>query len=173
MTSGIRYHHHPTPVGDLFLTWRDGALTGLHFPTSKEYAEEELEGTSDPAPFDGVRRQLDEYFAGDRIRFDLPLAPRGTPFQMKVWAALREIPYGEAVSYGEVARRIGSPRAVRGVGGANGRNPIAIVIPCHRVVAADGSLGGYGGGADRKRFLLGLEGWAPVGASIDGGLSPR
>jgi methylated-DNA-[protein]-cysteine S-methyltransferase len=173
MPSDTRYHRHPTPVGDLLLTWRGGALTGLHFPTSERDAGQELEGTPDPAPFDGVRRQLDEYFAGDRIRFDLPLAPRGTVFQMKVWAALREIPYGEAVSYGEVARRIGSPRAVRGVGGANGRNPIAIVIPCHRVVAADGSLGGYGGGSDRKRFLLGLEGWASLEGPISGGPAPR
>jgi methylated-DNA-[protein]-cysteine S-methyltransferase len=169
MNSGIRYHHHPTPVGDLLLTWQGGALTGLHFPTAERDAEPRLEGTLDPAPFDAVRRQLDEYFAGDRIRFELPLAPRGTAFQMKVWEALREIPYGEAVSYGEVARRIGSPRAVRGVGGANGRNPIAIIIPCHRVVAAGGSLGGYGGGLDRKRFLLGLEGWAPPEGRVDGG----
>ncbi len=173
MTSGVRYHHHPTPVGDLLLTWSGGALTGLHFPTSEGDQGESPEGTPDPAPFDAVRRQLDEYFTGDRRRFTLPLAPRGTAFQMKVWAALREIPYGRAVSYGEVARRIGSPRAVRGVGGANGRNPIAIVIPCHRVIAADGSLGGYGGGVHRKRFLLGLEGWAPLDAPISGGPALR
>jgi methylated-DNA-[protein]-cysteine S-methyltransferase len=102
-------------------------------------------------------QQLDEYFAGTRREFDLPLAPHGTPFQLAVWNALLTIPYGETTSYGEIARTVGSPKAVRAVGQANGRNPIAIVVPCHRVIGSDHSLTGYGGGIERKRFLLGLE----------------
>ena len=101
--------------------------------------------------------QLGQYFAGDRLDFDLPLAVAGTPFQQRVWAALREIPYGETESYGELANRIGSPGAPRAVGLANGRNPIGIIVPCHRVIGASGSLTGYGGGIERKRQLLDME----------------
>lgn len=101
--------------------------------------------------------QLAEYFAGRRREFHLPLAPAGTAFQMRVWQALRAIPYGETRSYGELARAIGSPRAARAVGAANGANPIAIVVPCHRVIQSDGRLGGYGGGRELKQFLLDLE----------------
>jgi methylated-DNA-[protein]-cysteine S-methyltransferase len=103
-------------------------------------------------------QQLDEYFAGTRHEFDLPLAPRGTPFQLAVWNALLAIPYGETKSYAEIARSVGSPKAVRAVGQANGRNPIAIVVPCHRVIGSDQSLTGFGGGIERKQYLLGLEG---------------
>jgi O-6-methylguanine DNA methyltransferase len=101
-----------------------------------------------------ARQQLAEYFAGARWAFDVPLAPRGTAFQLSVWSALRQIPPGSVMSYGEVARRIHAPRAVRAVGAANGQNPIAIIIPCHRVIGSDGSLVGFGGGLDRKRWLL-------------------
>jgi methylated-DNA-[protein]-cysteine S-methyltransferase len=101
--------------------------------------------------------QLDEYFEGRRTRFDLRLAMRGTPFQLRVWAALDDIPFGETISYGELARRVGAPGAARAVGLANGRNPVPIVVPCHRVIGANGTLTGYGGGLDRKRWLLGLE----------------
>ncbi|MBO0838982.1 MAG: methylated-DNA--[protein]-cysteine S-methyltransferase, partial [Actinobacteria bacterium] len=101
--------------------------------------------------------QLDAYFAGELTEFSLPLAPAGTQFQRQVWAALQQIPYGQTWSYGQLAEKIGNPAAVRAVGLANGRNPIAVVIPCHRVIGADGSLTGYGGGLDRKRFLLDLE----------------
>jgi methylated-DNA-[protein]-cysteine S-methyltransferase len=104
-----------------------------------------------------VHAQLDAYFAGRRRDFDVRLAPEGTPFQLRVWAALCEIPYGETISYAELARRIGNPNAVRAVGAANGRNPLPIVVPCHRVVGADGSLVGFGGGLDVKRALLDLE----------------
>ena len=110
---------------------------------------------------DAVRGRLDAYFEGRPARFDLPLAPWGTPFQREVWNALCGIPYGETVSYGEIARRVGRPSAVRAVGAANGRNPIAIIIPCHRVIGANGTLTGYGGGLDRKRALLALEAPAP------------
>jgi methylated-DNA-[protein]-cysteine S-methyltransferase len=108
-------------------------------------------------PFAEVRRQLDEYFAGERVEFDLELASDGSDFEQRVWRALAEIPYGETISYGELAHRIGHPDGARAVGMANGRNPISIVVPCHRVIGADGSLTGYGGGIDRKRFLLELE----------------
>lgn len=177
MTEALWRHCYPSPVGDLLITGSGRTLTGLHFdggsgstaprrthggtrsasPTQRG-SPQEL-----PDPLARVCRQLDEYFVGDRTAFDLPLELGGTPFQRKVWQALEAIPYGETVSYGEVARRIGSPRAVRGVGGANGRNPVAIVVPCHRVIAADGSLGGYGGGLERKRRLLELEGWKGAG----------
>jgi len=110
-----------------------------------------------PAALGEARRQLTEYFAGSRRAFDLPLAAGGTPFQQRVWDALRRIPYGETISYGELARRIGKPTASRAVGAANGRNPIAIVVPCHRVIGADGTLIGYGGGLPVKEALLALE----------------
>jgi len=104
-----------------------------------------------------VKRQLEEYFAGKRTTFDVSLAPEGAPFEREVWRALEEIPYGETVSYGEIARRVGQPTAARAVGTANGHNPIAVIVPCHRVIGADGSLTGYGGGLERKRLLLELE----------------
>ena len=111
-------------------------------------------------------RQLDEYFAGTRREFELELAPRGTAFQLAVWDALLAIPYGATASYGDIARAVGRPNAVRAVGQANGRNPLAIVVPCHRVIGSDHSLTGYGGGIDRKRFLLALEG-SPLTPTLD------
>ena len=109
------------------------------------------------AVLDQAAAQLGEYFAGERTEFDLPLEPAGTPFQRSTWLALREIPYAETINYGQLALRVGNPKASRAVGLANGRNPISIVVPCHRVIGADGSLTGYGGGLDRKRLLLDLE----------------
>jgi methylated-DNA-[protein]-cysteine S-methyltransferase len=108
-------------------------------------------------PFAEVRRQLAEYFDGERDEFDVPLEMTGTHFQRRVWRALRQIPYGETTTYGELARRVGRPSASRAVGLANGRNPIAVIVPCHRVIGSDGSLTGYGGGLERKRLLLELE----------------
>ena len=108
-------------------------------------------------PFGDALVQLGEYFAGGRTHFDLPLAPSGSPFQLRVWNALREIPYGQTASYGEIARKVGVPSAPRAVGAANGLNPIGIIVPCHRVIGSDGSLTGYGGGLERKRLLLDLE----------------
>lgn len=114
-------------------------------------------------PFGPVADQLEQYFSGARRSFDVPLSLSGNPFERRVWEALREIPYGETVSYGDIARWIGAPGAPRAVGLANGRNPIALIVPCHRVIGADGSLTGYGGGLERKRFLLDLEtGVAPL-----------
>src|SRR4051794_31263728 len=151
----MRYSTLATPIGDLLLTADDdGALTALHLPnrhgdTSGLQRDDEHLG---PA-----RAQLTEYFAGERTAFDLPLRPIGAPFQLRVWEALLEIPYGETTSYGELARRIGAPGAARAVGAANGANPLAIVVPCHRVIGASGALTGYGGGLECKRALLDLE----------------
>ena len=125
----------------------------------------------DDAVLEGVLadtvEQLDEYFAGTRREFDLELAPQGTSFQLAVWTALRAIPYGATASYGDIARAVDRPNAVRAVGQANGRNPIAIVVPCHRVIGSDHSLTGYGGGIERKRFLLALEGAAALTPALD------
>lgn len=142
-----------SPVGDLTLTEENGALTGLYFGRRSLEGEEGL-----TALLERASRQLEEYFAGKRKQFDLPLSLWGTEFQRQVWAALRDIPYGETRSYGQIAQAVGRPKAVRAVGMANHRNPISIIVPCHRVVGADGSLTGYGGGLENKKFLLALEG---------------
>ena len=139
---------HPSPVGDILLRAdADGRLTDL-------YLRHDHTAPRTGGPFDAVREQLDAYFAGALDAFDLELDPHGTPFQQRVWKELVTIPYGETISYSELARRLGDPKLVRAVGLANGRNPISIVIPCHRVIGADGSLVGYGGGLERKRWLL-------------------
>jgi len=144
-----------SPVGPLDLVADNGgALTHLLFRGEMRFSSLDPELRPDPAPFAELITQLEEYFAGIRKQFDVPLAPRGTTFQREVWMALREIPYGETWTYAKQAVAIGRPSAARAVGAANGRNPIGIVVPCHRVIGADGSLTGYGGGIDRKRWLL-------------------
>jgi methylated-DNA-[protein]-cysteine S-methyltransferase len=143
-----------SPVGELLLTSDDSALTRLLFSPFT------LDPTWSPersAVLDETVTQLAAYFAGERTAFDLPLAPAGTPFQLRVWEALREITYATTINYGQLALRVGNVKASRAVGLANGRNPISIVVPCHRVIGANGSLTGYGGGLDRKRTLLDLE----------------
>jgi methylated-DNA-[protein]-cysteine S-methyltransferase len=152
---------HESPVGPLTLIADEHALTGLHFAG---YDHGLGPGRRDPeAPvLAAAAAQLDEYFAAERRDFDLALDLAGTDFQRAVWDELVRIPYGGTVSYGEIARRLGRPERVRAVGAANGRNPVAIVVPCHRVIGADGSLVGYGGGLDRKRRLLAIEGSAPL-----------
>ena len=142
-----------SPIGELLLTAEDGLLTGLHFSPFAVGPG----WRHDPDALKEAATQLGEYFAGERTDFALELAPHGTEFQQSVWAMLREIPYGETTTYGALAGRLGNPRTVRAVGLANGRNPIAVIIPCHRVIGADGSLTGFGGGLDRKRALLDLE----------------
>lgn len=150
------YTHYESPVGTLLLTSDGEALTGLHLrPGDEDHSGPGW--VEDSRPFTRAIAELDDYFAGQLQEFTMPLRLDGTAFQRKVWKALRGIPYGETVSYAEIARRVGQPTACRAVGTANGRNPVAIVVPCHRVIAADGTLGGYGGGLDRKRFLLALE----------------
>lgn len=146
-----------SPVGPLTLVARDGVLCGLYMDLQRHRPLEEMFGAPDPAPFTEVISQLEQYFAAQRTDFDVPLTLAGTPFQRSVWAALREIPYGETMSYSQLAERIGRPGAARAVGLANGRNPIGIIVPCHRVVGATGSLTGYGGGLSRKRYLLDFE----------------
>lgn len=146
-----------SPIGPLTLVATDGVLSGLYMRTQRHLPEAATFGARDDGPFGEATRQLAEYFAGDRTDFDLRLRLEGTAFQRQVWAALRDIPYGETWSYGQLAAHIGSPGASRAVGLANGRNPVAIVVPCHRVVGANGKLTGYGGGLERKQLLLDLE----------------
>lgn len=153
----MRYTVVDSPVGPLTLAGEDGALSGLYLCEQRHRPPRERFGTEDPAGFDAVAEQLAEYFAGERTTFDLPLRLHGTPFQRRVWEALCEIPYGETTSYGELAERIGRPGAARAVGLANGRNPVSIIVPCHRVVGSTGSLTGYGGGIAVKRQLLDFE----------------
>jgi methylated-DNA-[protein]-cysteine S-methyltransferase len=143
---------HPSPVGTLSLFADEHTLVGVYFPEHAP-ALEARDGAGHPV-LDRARAQLDAYFAGERTSFDLPLAPPGTAFQRAVWDALRAIPFGHTRSYGQLAAAVGRPKASRAVGAANGQNPIAIVIPCHRVIGADGSLTGYGGGMPRKEWLL-------------------
>jgi methylated-DNA-[protein]-cysteine S-methyltransferase len=150
----MRYTTMDTPIGELTLLGDDDALVGVWMGPK----EPEPGWVRDDAALAEPVRQLEEYFAGERTDFDLPLQPRGTEFQQRVWNLLREIPYGETTTYGALALRLGNPKSVRAVGLANGRNPLPIVVPCHRVIGADGSLVGFGGGLDRKRALLSLEG---------------
>ncbi len=160
--AGRRWHTViASPIGPLTLIAADGRLAGMHMEITRYEPDAGTLGTAldrDAEPvLAAAARQLDAYFDGELTSFDLPLTLDGSPFQRTVWAALQDIPYGETISYGELARRIGQPSASRAVGLANGKNPVSIVVPCHRVIGADGSLTGYGGGMDRKRFLLGLE----------------
>jgi methylated-DNA-[protein]-cysteine S-methyltransferase len=152
------WHEMDSPVGALLLAGDGPALTRIHFQSGRQPLQPAPGWRRDAGPFAGAVRELEEYFAGERRTFTVPLAPRGTPFQLSVWRALRAIPYGETLSYGELARRVGSPAGARAVGLANGANPLPIIVPCHRVIGADGSLTGFGGGLAIKRALLALEG---------------
>ena len=146
-----------SPVGPLTLVERDGCLGGLYLAGQRHLPDDASFGPRDDGVLPEVQEQLTAYFAGERRDFDLPLAPLGTPFQVQVWEALRRVPYGRTCSYGDLAVAVGRPSAVRAVGAANGRNPISIVVPCHRVVGATGKLTGYAGGVDMKAALLALE----------------
>ncbi|HEY9473834.1 MAG TPA: methylated-DNA--[protein]-cysteine S-methyltransferase [Mycobacteriales bacterium] len=152
-----------SPLGPLTLLGADGALTGLYLRQRRYPPDPTTLGVADPAPFTECAAQLRAYFAGELTAFDVPLAPAGTPFQQRVWAALREIPYGRTVTYGELADQIGRPTAARAVGLANGRNPVSIIVPCHRVVGSTGALTGYGGGLESKAWLLDHERRADTG----------
>jgi methylated-DNA-[protein]-cysteine S-methyltransferase len=146
-----------TPVGELFIAGRDGKLTDVLFRRPKKGFPGSGWERSDK-PFAEVKKQLGEYFRGERTKFELKLAPEGTPFQLAAWRQLRRIPCGKTISYGEQARRMGNPKASRAVGAANGENPISIIVPCHRVIGANGRLTGFGGGLGKKKKLLDLEG---------------
>lgn len=147
-----------SPLGPLTLVAdAAGALCGVYMRRQRHRPDDEVFGPADSAPFAAAAAQLRAYFAGELRTFDLPLSLPGTKFQQRVWTALQRIPYGETISYRELAEQVGAPGAARAAGSANGRNPVAVVVPCHRVVGADGSLTGYGGGVERKRQLLDLE----------------
>lgn len=153
----LRSRHHNSPIGPLTLVASDAGLVAVLWPEEPEgrvtFGATIVEQDDHPI-LTAAADQLDEYFAGDRRDFDLPLDMRGTEFQVEAWQALTTIPFGETASYSQQAARIGRPKAVRAIGAANGRNPLSIVVPCHRVVGANGSLTGFAGGLDAKRFLL-------------------
>ena len=155
---GTYYTYIKSPIGRLMLTANERALTGLYFSTGdKARKEPDPAWQASEVRFEQARNELKEYFAGQRRCLRAALEPRATPFQNRVLAALNQIPFGQVRSYKQIAEKIGSPKAVRAVGNANGNNPIAIFIPCHRVVGSNGALTGFGGGLDAKRYLLSLE----------------
>ena len=143
-----------SPIGPLTLIARDGVLTNVSMHEQRHVSPPPVDAITDDAWFKDVAEQLDAYFAGELSTFDLEMNLLGTPFQQRVWSQLCDIPYGETISYGELARRVGNANASRAVGLANGRNPIALIVPCHRVIGANGSLTSYGGGLERKTWLL-------------------
>jgi methylated-DNA-[protein]-cysteine S-methyltransferase len=154
--SAVYYTTFESPVGPLTIVGDSNALRRVSFSSSKR-STPQADWKESRAAFDEVIRQLQAYFRGELKQFKLPLAMEGTEFQLRVWNALRLIPYGETISYAQLAERIGNPRAVRAVGLANGSNPIPIIVPCHRVIGSDGSLTGFGGGLSTKKMLLELE----------------
>ncbi|GGV05649.1 methylated-DNA--protein-cysteine methyltransferase [Streptomyces litmocidini] len=153
----VRHTVVDSPYEPLTLVAVDGVLSRVHMTGQRHRPPEETFGEPDPRPFGEAIRQLDAYFAGELTEFELPLKLIGTPFQLRVWEQLLRIPYGETRTYGELAEELGSPGASRAVGLANGKNPVSIIVPCHRVVGAGGGLTGYGGGLDRKQRLLAFE----------------
>jgi methylated-DNA-[protein]-cysteine S-methyltransferase len=158
MTTNLHYTILDSPIGELLLVGdEDGALHRLDMREGRRPVALDGRWERRDDPFAGVRTQLSEYFDGRRREFDVKLAMAGNAFEKRVWQELCEIPFGETISYGQLARRIGAPEAPRAVGLANGRNPVAVIVPCHRVIGANGSLTGYGGGLERKRLLLDLE----------------
>lgn len=149
---------YDSPIGKLRVCEENGAITQLYIQSEEAVTGEETTACTEvSAVLKEACRQLSQYFAGKRKQFDLPLCLKGTFFQQKVWQALQEIPHGETRSYHDIAVAIGNPKAVRAIGGANHNNPVMIIVPCHRVINKDGSLGGFGGGVDVKRYLLELE----------------
>lgn len=155
-----------SPYDPLTLVAVDGVLSRVHMTGQRHRPPEETFGEPDPRPFGEAIRQLDAYFAGELTEFDLPLNLIGTPFQLRVWEGLLRIPYGETRTYGELAEELGNPGASRAVGLANGKNPVSIIVPCHRVVGASGNLTGYGGGLDRKQRLLAFESGTAAPAAL-------
>jgi methylated-DNA-[protein]-cysteine S-methyltransferase len=163
METKLCYALVPSPIGELTLIGDDSGLHGVFFADARAGAVRER-CVADSRPLRAAIRQMEQYFAGRRTSFELSLTPRGTAFQRRVWTALSEIPFGRTSSYVDVARRIGEPSAARAVGAANGKNPLPVIVPCHRVIGADGSLTGFGGGIDRKRWLLDFEASGAVNA---------
>jgi methylated-DNA-[protein]-cysteine S-methyltransferase len=163
-TMSVTHTVADSPIGELTLVADGDTLTGLFFTGRPHEPKPDGLGERADEGFTEVRRQLAEYFAGTRTEFDLPLAARGTEFEHQVWDLLAKIPYGETRSYGDLAKELGDPALAQAVGWANGRNPVSVIVPCHRVIGADGRLTGYAGGLDRKRYLLELEEPAEVSA---------
>jgi methylated-DNA-[protein]-cysteine S-methyltransferase len=162
----LLYTTFDSPIGELLALGDARALHGLYMQEGRTAIAVHSDWEPAEEPFAQLRAQLADYFSGRRTSFDLPLVLTGSPFQRRVWTALQDIPYGETTSYGEIARQIGVPSAPRAVGVANGQNPVCVIVPCHRVIGADGSLTGYGGGLERKRVLLELEaGIVPLAAA--------
>ncbi|MGH7627547.1 MAG: methylated-DNA--[protein]-cysteine S-methyltransferase [Gemmatimonadaceae bacterium] len=161
-TARVAHTITDSPLGALTLVARDGMLAGVYFDGHVRGPARTALGTRDDAAFDAVIEQLDEYFRGERTRFDLRLAPQGDAFQQRVWSLLLRIPYGQTRSYGQLAAELGDASLARDVGVANARNPIAVIVPCHRVIGANGRLVGYAGGLERKQFLLDLEEFGAV-----------
>jgi methylated-DNA-[protein]-cysteine S-methyltransferase len=154
-----RYARLRTPLGPMIAVAEDGGIVALDFDDAKYAPAVDCEWIEDPAfpPLRDCAAQLTEYFAGERGRFDLPLVPRGTPFQQRIWREIAKVAFGETITYAELASRAGAPGSARAAGTATGRNPLAVVVPCHRIVGASGSLTGYAGGLHRKEKLLALE----------------
>jgi methylated-DNA-[protein]-cysteine S-methyltransferase len=151
------YSHIECPLGQVCIQGDGQFITGLYLPLHKGWKGPDATWQQSDAPFATARKQLAEYFAGERQQFDLPLQLQGTSFQQRVWRELMNIPFGATITYAELARRVGQPTASRAVGAANGRNPISIIVPCHRVIGASGKLTGYAGGVDKKEWLLAWE----------------
>ncbi|KRG85525.1 cysteine methyltransferase [Stenotrophomonas daejeonensis] len=161
----IHFRQIDSPLGPLTVSASENGLHAVEFPEDDWFLPRDGWREADHPLLSRARVQLDEYFAGHRRAFDLPLAPQGTPFQREVWFALADIPYGQTSTYAQLAARLGRPGASRAVGAANGRNPLGIILPCHRVVGANGALTGFSGGLEAKRFLLELEGALPKPAT--------
>lgn len=157
MSTSNYFCYFDSPLGKLVLQGDDDSLTGLYLPGHKGWVEPDPTWQHCERPFDQVREQLAEYFAGERTQFNLPIKLNGTSFQQRVWCELMQIPFGTTINYADLARRIGQPKASRAVGSANGRNPVSIIVPCHRVIGANGRLTGYAGGVAKKQWLLGWE----------------
>ncbi|MEM8849760.1 MAG: methylated-DNA--[protein]-cysteine S-methyltransferase [Pseudomonadota bacterium] len=166
MAESLRYTYLDTPIGALLLAADAAGLARISFPTGDRTVRPGGDWMEDAGPLAEAIAQLRAYFAGELTAFDLTLSPSGTAFQKQVWLTLPEIGFGETATYSEIARRVGRPKASRAVGAANGANPLPIVLPCHRIVGADGSLTGFGGGLPVKRFLLAHEGRAPAQAEL-------
>lgn len=157
MPQEVYYSHYTSPVGQLMLVGDGASLLALRFDKGGDSIRPQPDWLRRNAAFSSVKQQLDAYFAGELTRFSLSLSPQGTDFQCRVWQALQDIPYGATCSYLDIANTLADRNATRAIGAANGKNPIPIIIPCHRVIGRDGSLTGFGGGLERKRFLLALE----------------
>jgi methylated-DNA-[protein]-cysteine S-methyltransferase len=157
MTTTTCYCYVDSPLGQIWIAGDGQFVTGLYMLRHKHWSGPDASLRQSDVAFATVREQLAEYFAGQRQQFDVPLKLAGTPFQQRVWQELVRIPFGTTITYGQLAERVGKPTASRAVGAANGRNPISIIVPCHRVIGADGKLTGYGGGVDKKQWLLAWE----------------